>query len=48
MLFVLEKCKFHVKNYRKNFSLSSYIFLKFFLFLHIKNSRYSKNDIKYE
>ena len=32
MLFVSEKRKFHMKHYRKNFTLSSNVFLKFFLF----------------
>ena len=35
MLFFLEK---YVKTFRKNFSLSSKIFLNFFLFSHTKNS----------
>ena len=48
MLFVLEKYKFHVKNYRKKFSVSSIIFLKFFLFSHTKNSKFSKSNNKYK
>ena len=38
MLFVSEKRKFHMKHYRKYFSLSSNVFLKFFLFWYTKNS----------
>ena len=47
MLFSLET-KFHMKNYCINFSLSSYIFLKLFLFSNTKNSKFSKNNNIFE
>ena len=39
---------FHVKNYRKKFSVSSNIFLKLFLFWNTKKLNFSKNNSKYE